>query len=71
MPDYEGISFVKVEAEVLTDMIEKTIYSIALEETRYNLAGVYFEKADIGTGHVIRMVSTDGPSSQPGRKKAR
>jgi len=60
MPDYQEVSFAVVDPEILLDMIEKTIYSIAVEETRYNLAGVYFEKAMQDDKSILRMVSTDG-----------
>jgi DNA polymerase-3 subunit beta len=60
MPEFEGVSFIRLPGETLGGMIEKTIYSVAMEETRYNLAGVYFEKVDVGDKGLIRMVSTDG-----------
>lgn len=60
MPPYEDISYIDIEADVILDMIEKTIFSIAMEETRYNLAGVYLEKSEVEGKHVMRMVSTDG-----------
>lgn len=56
-PTYNGNGFVKIESEVLKDMIDKTIYSVSNDETRYHLNGVYFEqKADSG----YTMVATDG-----------
>ncbi|MEW6262477.1 MAG: DNA polymerase III subunit beta [Thermodesulfobacteriota bacterium] len=60
MPAYDQVSFIPVEVEVLSDAIEKTIYSIAVEETRYNLGGVFFEKVEAGGRGLIRLVSTDG-----------
>ncbi|MBU2550015.1 MAG: DNA polymerase III subunit beta [Proteobacteria bacterium] len=60
MPDYSEVNFMEIESDLLLDMIEKTIYSIATEETRYNLAGVYVEKADQNDQGLLRMVSTDG-----------
>jgi len=56
-PSYSGNNFLKIDAEVLTDMIDKTIYSVSNDETRYHLNGVYFEqKGDAG----YTMVATDG-----------
>ena len=56
-PTYTGKSFHKVGADVLGDMIDKTIYSVSSDETRYHLNGVYFEqKGDSG----YTMVATDG-----------
>lgn len=60
MPEYGDMGFLEVDAGLLIDMIEKTIYSIATEETRYNLAGVYVERADQDDKVFLRMVSTDG-----------
>lgn len=56
-PTYSGTGFIKIEAEELKDMIDKTIYSVSNDETRYHLNGVYFEqKGDVG----YTMVATDG-----------
>jgi len=55
-PTYSGTSFIKIDADVLKDMIEKTIYSVSNDETRYHLNGVYFEQKDGG----YIMVATDG-----------
>ncbi len=56
-PGYSGTGFIKVESEELKDMIDKTIYSVSNDETRYHLNGVFFEqKADLG----YTMVATDG-----------
>ncbi|WP_413289486.1 DNA polymerase III subunit beta [Bdellovibrio sp. HCB337] len=56
-PTYNAQSFIKVQASVLKDMIDKTIFSVSTDETRYHLNGVYFEIVG-GTG--FRMVATDG-----------
>ncbi len=56
-PTYEGSSFFKIDSDVLKEMIDKTIYSVSTDETRYHLNGVYFEqKNDSG----YTMVATDG-----------
>jgi len=47
-----------VHAAVLSEMIEKTMYAACVDETRYNLNGVYLEHmADTAK---LRMVATDG-----------
>lgn len=49
---------VRVQAALLSTMIECTMYAASTDETRYNLNGVYFEAMpDSGK---IRMVATDG-----------
>ena len=60
MPEYEGVNFIDVPSDKLMDMIDKTIHSIAVEETRYNLAGVFFEKMLYPDKGMVKMVSTDG-----------
>ncbi len=49
--------YTKIKAAILKDMIEKTVYAISNDETRYFLNGVYFEKTK-SKGYI--MVSTDG-----------
>ena len=47
-----------IQAVVLSEMIERTIYAASADETRYNLNGVYFEwLPDV---EKLRMVGTDG-----------
>ncbi len=59
-PSYTTQDFLRMNSEVLSDMIEKTIYSVSMDETRYNLNGVYFEQKNSDTGTQYRMVATDG-----------
>lgn len=56
-PTYNSQSFIKIESNVLKDMIDKTIYSVSTDETRYHLNGVFFEMNQ-ATG--FKMVATDG-----------
>jgi DNA polymerase-3 subunit beta len=57
LPDVHKAKLFKVKASELKDMIEKTIYAVSNDETRYNLNGSYLEKSgDSG----FRMVATDG-----------
>ncbi len=56
-PTNQGNNFARLEASILKEMIDKTIYSVSTDETRYHLNGVYFEqKPDAG----YTMVATDG-----------
>ncbi len=59
-PTYSTQEFIPIDAQVFRDMIEKTIYSVSHDETRYHLNGVYFEKYRTGDGTHYRMVATDG-----------
>jgi len=56
IPDHREVEFCEVDADVLREMIEKTIFSISNDETRFHLNGVLFES----DGTTARMVSTDG-----------
>lgn len=58
LPAFTPERTVKVQAAVVGEMIERTMYAASSDETRYNLNGVYLERLDeIGK---LRMVATDG-----------
>lgn len=59
-PVHKGSHFMAIPTDVLKDMIEKTIYSVSNDETRYHLNGVYFEKIGKTKDSSYRMVATDG-----------
>jgi DNA polymerase-3 subunit beta len=70
-PAYVGNSFIRIDAEVLKDMIDKTIYSVSNDETRYHLNGVYFQpNGDQGytmvatDGHRLSLINKQIPSSK-------
>jgi DNA polymerase-3 subunit beta len=58
LPEFTPGKTVTLQAAVLSTMIERTMYATSLDETRYNLNGVYFEV--LPEGDKIRMVATDG-----------
>lgn len=58
LPGFASKETVTVQAIVLGDMIERTMYAASADETRYNLNGVYIERLE-DTGK-IRMIATDG-----------
>jgi DNA polymerase-3 subunit beta len=58
LPEFTPGKTVTLQAAVLSTMIERTMYATSLDETRYNLNGVYFEV--LPDGGKIRMVATDG-----------
>ncbi|MBI2370422.1 MAG: DNA polymerase III subunit beta [Deltaproteobacteria bacterium] len=60
LPVVEGAEPFEMTAGVMAGMIEKTIFAVSTDETRYNLSGVFVESfAEKGKG-VLRMVATDG-----------
>jgi DNA polymerase III subunit beta len=56
LPDPEGVGFSSLDAKVFLDMIDKTLFSVSTDETRYHLNGVFLQSK----GETLRMVSTDG-----------
>lgn len=56
IPDLEGSPDVEVQPEVLTALIDRTLFAVAKENTRYALNGVLWEKK----GKRLCMVATDG-----------
>lgn len=59
-PTFKTNDFIEVNPDVLMDMIDRTIYSVSTDETRYHLNGVYFEKKTENGRTQFRMVATDG-----------
>lgn len=60
LPNVEGVELFEIDAGVLKNMIEKTIYAVLADEGRAHLAGVFFETIMQGDVKTLRMVSTDG-----------
>lgn len=59
-PTFKTTDFIKINAKTFAEMIERTIYSVSNDETRYHLNGVYFEKKKENSKVSFRMVATDG-----------
>ena len=58
LPSFSDVEYFKLSSDAFKAMIDKTLYSVCTDETRYNLTGVYCEALSEANG--IRMVSTDG-----------
>lgn len=56
-PEINNINFNNIEPLVFKEMIDKTIFSISTDETKYNLTGIYFKSEE---SNILTMVSTDG-----------
>jgi DNA polymerase III subunit beta len=56
-PKFEGEKLSATPASTIREMIEKTLFSVSTDETRYSLNGVVIEGVD---GARARMVATDG-----------
>src|SRR5262249_59124786 len=48
---------VRVAAGMLGEMVDKTLFAVSSDETRFNLSGVFLSTPEAGT---LRMVATDG-----------
>lgn len=59
LPKIDEVRFAKVSAKILLDMIDKTIFSVSMDETRPHLSGIFLESLG-GEKNAARMVSTDG-----------
>ena len=57
---FEDVSWVDINATLLKEMIDKTIFAVSTEETRYNLSGIYFEKVETEDPVSLKLVATDG-----------
>jgi DNA polymerase III subunit beta len=52
----QGVT-IKVASGTLREMIDKTLFAVSSDETRFNLSGVFLSN---GEGDALRMVATDG-----------
>ena len=57
LPSADGVSFVEIDASLLGEMIDCTLYATSTDETRYNLNGVYMEVGEDGR---LIFVATNG-----------
>ncbi len=58
--DDQDIPLHKIPGSVIKDLISKTSFAMATDETRKNLNGVLLEEGMDGVNHLLRMVATDG-----------
>jgi DNA polymerase-3 subunit beta len=56
-PKIDNRALSTTPASTIREMIERTIFSVSTDETRYSLNGVFVEESE---GNKVRMVSTDG-----------
>lgn len=57
IPGRDGVTFVEIDANLLGEMIDRTLFATSTDETRYNLNGVYMELTE---EERLRFVATDG-----------
>lgn len=60
-PDIIEDNLFEIESTLLRDMIEKTVYAVCNDETKYNLNGIFTKvEPDTSGNNIFRMVATDG-----------
>ncbi len=60
-PEYQDESLVEISSDILKELIDRTIFSVAQEgESQFNLSAVLIEKDKEGDVSLLRMVSSDG-----------
>jgi DNA polymerase-3 subunit beta len=60
-PDYDEVKMVEIEAAVIADLIDKTVFSIAQDkETVFSLTAALLQKHEENGKKMFRMVSSDG-----------
>ena len=57
LPSFDGKSYFKVKTETMREMIDRTLFAVSTDETRYHLNGAFLESIE---NSLIRMVATDG-----------
>ncbi|MBI4642760.1 MAG: DNA polymerase III subunit beta [Deltaproteobacteria bacterium] len=60
IPEITDQKLVEVESRVLREMIEKTIFSVSVDDLQYHLSGIFWERVEVEGAFQLRMVSTDG-----------
>jgi len=61
IPQITDQTMVEVECRVLREMIDKTIFSVSVDDLQYHLSGIFWERTQPEEGaYFLRMVSTDG-----------
>ena len=56
----EDVVTIEIEGNVIREMINKTIFSVTMDEAGFKLSGIYTEKIAQEGRTLLRMVSTDG-----------
>ncbi len=57
LPSPEGVGFVELDAALVAEMIDRTMFATSTDETRYHLNGVFIEMTPEGR---LVFVATDG-----------
>lgn len=56
----KDVNMVEIEGDILSEMINKTIYAVTMEDAGFKLSGIFTEKTEFEGNSFLRMVATDG-----------
>lgn len=57
LPSFDNKNYLTVNSAATREMVDRTLFSVSTDETRYHLNGVFVEAVE---NNLLRMVSTDG-----------
>ncbi len=60
VPEVTDQSLVDVESPMVKEMIEKTIFSVSVDDLQYHLSSIFWERVEAEGGFLLRLISTDG-----------
>jgi DNA polymerase-3 subunit beta len=60
VPEVTDQHLVEVESGMVKEMIEKTIFSVSVDDLQYHLSSIFWERVETETGFLLRLISTDG-----------
>lgn len=56
----DDIEMIEIPGALLSEMIEKTVYAVSLDEAGYKLSGIFIQRVSRQGRIFLRMVATDG-----------
>lgn len=59
-PEADLAKFISLPSSIISDLLEKTTFSISTDESKYNLNGIFFQNMEVDGRQVLRLVATDG-----------
>jgi DNA polymerase-3 subunit beta len=60
VPEITDQELVQVESRMVKEMIEKTIFSVSVDDLQYHLSSIFWERVEVDGAFHLRLISTDG-----------
>ncbi len=60
VPEITDQNLVETESRIVKEMIEKTIFSVSVDDLQYHLSSIFWERVETEQGFLLRLISTDG-----------